>query len=138
MSQASDYLEGKVLDTIASLGSIDLSSGTITAGTGGFIALFTSAPSDAGGGTEVSGGSYAREAVGATGFGAASGGAITNPAEFKWADATAAWGTITHIGLYDAVSGGNLLVYGALTSSVAITNGDIFKIPASGFTIQMN
>ena len=138
MSQASDYLEGKVLDTLGSLGSIDLSTGTITAGTGGFIALITTAPSDAGGGTEVSGGAYARKAVTATGFGAASGGAITNPAEFKWTDATANWGTITHIGLYDAVSGGNLLVYGALTSSVAITSGDIFKIPASGFTIQMN
>lgn len=138
MSQASDYLEGKVLDTIASLGSIDLATGTITAGTGGHIALFTSAPSDAGGGTECSGGSYAREAVGASGFGAASGGAITNTSEFKWADATADWGTVTHIGLFDAATGGNLLVYGALTSSVAITNGDIFKIPASGFTIQMN
>lgn len=138
MSQASDYLEGKVLDTIASLGSVDLATGTVTAGNGGFIGLFTAAPSDAGGGTECSGGAYAREAVGSNGFGAASGGAITNPAEFKWADATANWGTITHIGLFDAATGGNLLVYGALTSSVAITSGDIFKIPASGFTIQMN
>ena len=138
MSQASDYLEGKVLDTIASLGSVDLATGTVTDGTGGFIGLFTAAPNDAGGGTEVTGGAYARLAVTASGFGNASGGAITNPAEFKWADATADWGTITHIGLFDAASGGNLLVYGALTSSVAITNGDIFKIPASGFTIQMN
>lgn len=138
MSQASDYLEGKVLDTIGSLGSVDLSTGTVTAGSGGFIGLFTAAPTDAGGGTECSGGAYARQAVGATGFGAASGGAITNPAEFKWADATASWGTVTHIGLFDAATGGNLIVYGALTSSVAIASGDIFKIPASGFTIQMN
>lgn len=138
MSQASDYLEGKVLDTIASLGSVDLATGTVTAGSGGYIGLFTAAPTDAGGGTECSGGAYAREAVGANGFGAAAGGAITNPAEFKWADATANWGTITHIGLFDAATGGNLLVYGAVTNSVAITSGDIFKIPASGFTIQMN
>ena len=138
MSQATDYLEAKVLDTIGSLGSLDLSSGTVTAGTGGFIGLFTGAPSDAGGGTEVSGGSYARYAVTASGFGAASGGAITNSSEFKWADATANWGTVTHVGLFDAATGGNLIVYGNLSSGVAINNGDIFKIPASGFTIQMN
>ncbi len=138
MSQATDYLEESVLNAIASLGAVDLADGTVTAGTGGFIGLFTAAPNDTGGGTECAGGSYARFPVTAAGFGAAAGGAITNAAEFKWADATADWGTVTHIGLFDAVTTGNLIVYGSLTSSVAINNGDIFKIPASGFTIQMN
>ena len=54
MSQATDYMEEKVLDAIASLGSIDFASGTVTAGSGGYIGLFTSAPSDSSAGTEVS------------------------------------------------------------------------------------
>jgi len=142
MSQATDYLEGKVLDALGSLGSVDFSDGTVTAGSGGYIGLLTAAPSDSSGGTEVStsGTSYARVQVGSSGQGSFSGtaGSITNDAEFRWADATDAYGTVTHVGLYDAATGGNLLVYGALQSAVAIDTGDIFKIPASGFTIQMN
>lgn len=142
MSQATDYLEGKVLEALPTLGSVDFSDGSVTAGTGGYIGLLTSAPTDTDSGTEVStsGTAYTRVQIGDTGQGsfAGSAGSTTNDAEFRWADATDSWGTITHVGLFDSASGGNLLVYGALQSSVEIATGDIFKIPASGFTIQMN
>jgi len=142
MSQATDYLEGKVLSALGSLGSVDFASGSVSAGTGGYIGLLTAAPSDSSGGTEVStsGTAYTRVQVGSTGQGSFSGsaGSIANGTEFRWEDATAAYGNVTHVGLYDAATGGNLLVYGALQASVDIDIGDIFKIPANGFTIQMN
>jgi hypothetical protein len=142
MSQATDYFEGKTLDALSTLGTLNFATGAVTAGSGGYIGLMTSPPSDTGAGTEVttSSSAYARVQVGSTGQGSFSGsaGSTTNDTEFKWEDATANWGTITHVGLFDAATGGNLLVYGALQSSVAIETGDIFKIPASGFTIQMN
>lgn len=142
MSQATDYLEEKILSALGSLGSVDLSTGTVTSGNGGYIGLFTSAPSDSAAGTEVSssGSAYTRIQVGSANQGSftGSGGSIQNDAEFRWADALATWGTITHIGLFDAATGGNLLVYGALQSSVDIETGDIFKVPASGFTINFD
>lgn len=145
MSQATDYFEGKTLEALSTLGTLNLATGAVTAGTGGYIGLLTSSPSDLSTGSTVSevsssGTSYARIQVGSSEQGSFSGtaGSITNDSEFKWADATANWGTITHVGLFDAATDGNLLVYGALQSSVDIETGDIFKIPASGFTIQMN
>ena len=141
MAQATDYYEGISLSALATLGSVDLATGNVTAGSGGYIGLLTAAPSDSTGGTEVStsGTAYARNQVGSSGQGNLSGtaGSITNDAEFKWNDATADWGQITHVGLYDAATGGNLLVYGELQTAVDITAGDIFKIPAGGFTITM-
>ena len=95
------------------------------------IALFTAAPSDAGGGTEVSGGSYARVAVsGAAGsWDAPSGGtgATENTAAITFPAATASWGTVTHVGIFDASTGGNLLFHGALTESKAVGDGDTFE-----------
>ena len=135
MSQATDYTESAVLTGLVGGTDITLSSGKP------YLALFTSAPNDAGGGTECSGGAYARVQAGATGqgdFGSPTGGSVTNASEFRWADATADWGTVTHIALMDASTGGNMLIYGSLQASVAIANGDIFKIPASGFTITMD
>ena len=127
MSQASDYLENKLQDAIFNGGSIS--------GITPRIALFTSDPSDDGGGTEVTGTDYARIDVSAA-FPAASGtdGAITNDQDITFATAGGAWGNVSHVAIFDAATGGNLLVYGALASAVAIQNGDIFKIPSGSFT----
>jgi hypothetical protein len=135
MSQATDYTESAVLTGLVGGTSIALSAGKP------FLALFTSAPTDAGGGTECSGGSYVRVQAGDVGqgdFGTPSGGSVTNASEFRWADATADWGTITHIALMSTITGGSMLIHGTLQASVVISNGDIFKIPASGFTITMD
>lgn len=121
MAGKSSYLEGKILDEIYGATAF-AAPATI------YVGLFTAAPSDAGGGTEVSGGGYARVAVvnNATNWPAASGTprmksngtAITFPAP------TANWGTATHFGTFDAASAGNLLHWGALTTPRTINNGD--------------
>ena len=118
MSAASDYLENKLLDH-------SLATTAFTAPSGVYVGLFTSDPTDAGTGTEVSGGSYARKA--AT-FAAASGGSASTNATITFDTATANWGTITHIGLWDASTGGNLLFHGAVTTSKTIESGDTFQI----------
>ena len=103
-----------------------------------YLALFTAAPSDSGGGTEVSGGSYARQAVatGATsGWDAASGGATANTGVVTLPMATADWGTITHVGVFDASTSGNLMFHGALSSNKTVSNGDIFRFNAGEFDI---
>lgn len=86
-----------------------------------YVALYTAAPTDAGGGTQVTGGAYAR--VTAT-FSAASAGATSNSAAVTFPSPTAGWGTVTHFGLFDALTVGNLLYWGALTTSRNILNGD--------------
>ena len=103
-----------------------------------YLALFTAAPSDSGGGTEVSGGSYARQAVAtgaSSGWDAASGGATANTGVVTFPTATADWGTITHVGVFDASTSGNLMFHGALSSSKTVSNGDIFRFNSGEFDI---
>ena len=128
----SDYLELKLLDGV--LGGPDfVRPGTV------YIALYTAAPSDSGGGTEVSTGvwtNYARVAVtnNATNFPAASG---TSPAlksngvaiSFGTAAITGGPPVVTHVAIMDAASGGNQLKWGVLTSSKTINNGDPVSFP---------
>ena len=85
-----------------------------------------------GGGTEVTGGPYARTACT---FGAASSGSLTNSGACTFPQATAAWGTITAFGIFDDASGGNLLYYGNLTASKTINSGDQLTFAISGITV---
>jgi len=124
----SDYAENKVLDHV-------LGTATFTKPTAVYIALYTSDPTDADTGTEVSGGSYARKA--AT-FDAAASGATENSADIEFDEATADWGIITHIGIRDALTGGNLLWHGPLTESKEVDSGETFKIPAGQLDISIN
>lgn len=119
MGSKSDYLENKLLDEV--LGKTDYVAPTTL-----YIGLFTVTPSDAGGGTEVSGGAYARAAVtnNTTNWPNASGGSKSNGAVISFAQATASWGTIVAFGIFDAVTAGNLLYWGAITPNVAIANTD--------------
>lgn len=107
---------------------------SVTRPTAWYIGLFTSAPGDAGGGTEVSGGSYVREAVTFS----VTGDTATNTAAVEWPVATATWGTITHIAVYDALSGGNQIAYAALTNSKTIASGDVIRIPAGDLDITLD
>lgn len=129
MSAASDYLENKILDHI--LGGSDLTRPSTV-----YFAFFTAAPSDAGGGTEVSGGSYARVAVtnNSTNFPAAVGGSKSNGTAIVFPTASAGWGTITHYGVFDAASGGNLLFHGALAASKLVETGDTPSYPVGAMT----
>jgi len=94
-----------------------------------YIALFTAAPGVGGGGTEVSGGSYARVAVtnDATNWPNAVAGAKANAVALAFAQATAGWGTVTHVGIFDALTVGNLQDFAPLTASKTVQNGDVVQ-----------
>ena len=111
-----------------------LTAGTPTRPTTWYIGLFTAAPGETGGGTEVSGGSYARQSVAFT----VTGDTASNSAAIEWAAATAAWTTVTHIAVFDALTAGNMLTYAALTASKLIDIGDVFRIPSSNLNITLN
>lgn len=129
MSAASDYLEDALLDHV-------LGGTTYTQPTTLYVGLYTAStglesnsPS-----AEVSGGSYARQS--AT-FAAASSGSASTNATVTFPAATANWGTITHVAVLDASSGGNVLFHGAVTSSKTIETGDTFQISSGNLTITL-
>ena len=95
-----------------------------------YVALFTTATTDAGGGTEVSGGGYARQLVGLSAASGA-GGLTSNAADIVFPTATADWGTVTHVAIMDAATGGNMIMHSPLDASKAIAVGDTFKINAT-------
>ena len=123
----SDYLENKLLDHF-------LGTTSYTMPTTVYIGLYTVAPTDAGGGTQVTGGSYARTAVT---FGAPSDGASLNSADVTFPTATASWGTVGWIGINDAATSGNLLYHTALDTAKAIDSGDIFKISTGNLSVTL-
>jgi hypothetical protein len=128
MAELSNYLENKLLDHV--LRNVSYTSPTTV-----YVGLFTDDPTDAGTGTEVSGGSYARQILSVT---TATGGIVTSSADVTFPQCTASWGTVSHIGLLDALSSGNLLMHTALTTSKTIDEGDIFKIPTSSLTASLD
>lgn len=99
-----------------------------------YVGLFTAAPSDTGGGTEVSGGSYAREAVTFT----VSGDTASNNAAIEFATATGSWGTITHVAVFDASTSGNMICYAALSASKTIETGDVFRLPSGDLDVTLD
>jgi hypothetical protein len=128
MAEFTDFMENKIIDHM-------LRNQSYTPPATVYVALFTTAPSDAGGGTEVSGGSYARQPVA---LAAASGGASENSADITFPTATANWGTITHLALMDALTGGNMLMHSPLDESKTINNGDTFKINAGALDVTVD
>lgn len=123
----SNYLENKVLLHV-------FGATAYTAPSTLYVALFTTDPGEAGTGTEVSGGSYARQTIAFT----VTGNQASNTAAVEFPTATASWGTVTYAAVYDAVSGGNLMAYGALTTSKTIASGDVLRIPAGDFDINLD
>jgi hypothetical protein len=112
-----------------------LTTGSVTRPTTWYVGLFTSDPTETGAaGTEVTGGSYARTGVSFT----VTGDTATNSAAVEFAAATAGWGTITHIGIMDASSGGNMIVHAALSVSRAILDGDVFRIDTGNLDITLD
>ena len=104
------------------------------------MALFTAAPTDAGGGTEVTGGAYARLAVtnNATNFPAAAAGAKSNGVDFTFVTAAGAnWGTVVAFGIFDAASAGNMLTWADLTVSKAVNDGDTAKFTAGDLDLTL-
>jgi hypothetical protein len=127
MAEISNYLEDALINGT-------LRGTTFTAPAAVYVSLHTADPTDAGTGTEVSGGSYIRQA--AT-FGAPSNGVSTTTADVTFPQATASWGTIGWIGIWDADTSGNMLYHTALDTSKAIDTGDIFKIATGSLTVTL-
>jgi len=125
MSAKSDYLENKVIDHF-------LGTSSTTAPSAVYLALFTSDPTDAGSGTEVSGNGYARQAI--TFAASSSGSASSNSAE-EFTASGGAFGTVTHVGIFEALTSGNLLYHGALTASKTIADGDTLRFASGNITI---
>ena len=130
MAGFSDYLEDKVLDHVFG-GTAYTAPGTL------YVGLYTAAPSDSGGGTEVSGGSYARKSMPAMTVSGTSPTEATNGAAVEFVTATGSWGTVTHVGVFDAVTTGNLLGWAALTASKTVSSGDVFRFDAGDLDITL-
>ncbi len=94
-----------------------------------YIALYTSAPTTAGGGTEVAGGAYARVAItrNTTNFPTTSNGTMANAVVANYAQATAAWGSIVAAASFDALTGGNMIKFGVMLTPRTIGVGDQFS-----------
>ena len=104
-----------------------------------YVGLSTTQPSEDGTGvTEPSAGGYARVATAATDWNAASGGQITNATDIVFPQATADWGTVSYIVLYDAATGGNLLAYAALTTAKTVQSGDTAQFSAGDITVTLD
>jgi len=137
MAGLTNYLEDKIVNHV-------FGSTTYTKPTNWYVGLLTATPSDSAAGTEVTGGSYARQvcAFTITGSGIAQ---AVNTSAITFPTATADWGIVGWVGIYDALSGGNLVAYQNLqksdfstTTTKTINDGDIFKFNASTIKIQID
>ena len=123
----SNYLENALIN-------VTLRATAYTAPTTVYLALYTTDPTDADTGTECSGTSYVRQSIT---FGAPSDGVSTNSAAIEFPQAGGAWGTITHIGIRDASTAGNLLYHSPLDASKTIATGDVFRIAVGSLSVTL-
>lgn len=150
-----DFTENKLIDWFFRAQAIGITGASAAAGTGPtslFIGLYTANPTDAAGGTEVTGGSYARvtvtsslanwagtQAAASTTASTGTSGTTSNNAAITFPAPTANWGTITGVGIFDATTAGNLLFFGALTTSKTVNNGDAApSFAAAALTVQID
>lgn len=144
MAAMSNYLENKIVDAT-------LRGQAFPTITNTYLALFTVTPSDAGGGTEVTGNNYGRATIvsslanwagtqgaGTTSASSGATGTTSNNAVVTFATPSGSWGTVVAFGLFDAVSGGNLLFWGGLSASKLIQSGDAVTVQAAQFQIQID
>jgi hypothetical protein len=130
MSSFSDYTENLVLTYL-------FTNGSVTRPTAWYVGLFTAAPSDTGGGTEVSGNGYVRKATGTITV-SGTGTTATNSAAIEFAAASGGnWGTVTHAAIFDAETSGNMLAWAQLTTARTINDGDVFRVPESSLTVTL-
>lgn len=123
----SDYLENKILDHTT--GKTSYTKPTA------YVGLYTAAPSDAGGGTEVSGSNYSRVTTAAGDWNAAASGSTSNANAITFPTPSGSWGTVTHFGIFDAATTGNLLWWGSLTTSKTIGSGDTASFAAGALVL---
>ena len=131
MSSFTDHTESLVLTWL-------LTNGTATRPTAWFVGLFTAAPSDTGGGTEVTGNAYARVATGTMSISGTSPTTATNAAAIEFAAASGGnWGSIGWAAIFDASTGGNMIAWAALSTARTINDGDVLRIPAGDLDVTL-
>ncbi len=130
MAGLSNYAEDLVLDWL-------FTAASATRPTTWYVALYTVAPGEGGGGTEVSGGSYVRQSVSFTVSGTAPTQAA-NSAAVEFPTATASWGTVVAAAIYDASTSGNMLAFANLTTSKAIDSGDVLRFNTSTLVVTLD
>ena len=123
----SNYLETELLDHV-------FANNAYTSPTTVYVSLHTANPDEDASGAEVSGGGYVRQAGSFT----VSGDTATTSAAVEYPTATANYGTVTHVGIWDASTAGNMLAYAALTASKTISTGDVFRIPTGDLDITLD
>lgn len=123
----SNFLETELLDHV-------FANNAYTSPSTVYVSLHTANPDEDGSGAEVSGGGYARQA----GTFSVTGNTATTTAAIEYPTATADYGTVTHVGIYDASTAGNLLAYAALTASKTISTGDVFRVPSGDLDITLD
>jgi len=128
MSAMSDYLELKFLDHFTGTASTSAPSAV-------YLGLATASLQDDGSGTELTGNNYTRKAIT---FASASSGSIASNSAVEFNSATGSWGDVSHWGIFDASSSGNLLFHGSFTASKTIASGDILKVASGSLTITAN
>ena len=131
MSSFNDYTENLVLTWL-------FTGSSATRPTAWYVGLFTAAPSDTGGGTEVTGNGYARKVTGTMSVSGTAPTTATNDAAIEFSAASGGnWGTIGWAAIFDASTGGNMLAWAALTADRTINDGDVFRIPTGSLDITL-
>jgi hypothetical protein len=131
MSSFTDHTESLVLTWL-------LTNGTATRPTAWYVGLFTAAPSDTGGGTEVTGNGYARVATGTMTISGTSPTTATNAAAIEFAAASGGnWGSIGWAAIFDASTSGNMIAWAALSTARTINDGDVLRIPAGDLDVTL-
>ena len=125
MAEMSNYLENALIN--ATLRNTSYTSPSTV-----YLALYTSDPTDADTGTEVTGNGYERQSIT---FGSPSNGVSTNTAAIEFPQATGSWGTVAYVGIRDASTSGNLLFHTALDASKAIATGDVFRVAIGSLSV---
>jgi hypothetical protein len=126
MAEMSNFLENALIN--ATLRNTSYTSPAVV-----YLALYTNDPTDADTGTEVTGNGYARQSIT---FGAPSNGVSTNSAAIEFPQATGSFGTVTHVGIRDALTAGNLLYHTPLDVSKTIATGDVFRVASGGLSVS--
>ena len=122
-----NFLETEILDHV-------FAGNAYTAPATLYVGLYTATTSESGGGTELSGNAYARKSCAFS----VSGNTASNSANVEFDAATGNWGTVTHAGIFDALTGGNLLAYATLTSSKTVETGDILRFSADQLQVTLD
>lgn len=128
------YSENKLLEHLVGKNSFTMPATP-------FLALFTVAPTheDGTGGTEASLGNYARITCPGASWGAAADGAIANTTAIVFATCSGAnWGTMNGFALYDAITAGNMIIWGKIVTPKVIDIADTAKFAIGDFAVTLN